>query len=185
MNSLVYSQSRNVSDVNSARYVPSPEARKLMRFGNEQGWEFALLGRAPLPATAIRLKDWLLVPVSEDSSVIPQRALERVQAIYAAGLRPQGFVVAHEAPRRLAAPQSTLPQSSRMSSIATRLRESFRLTDEAHEAISSSLYLLGRVAAMAVLSGLSVLMVSALTLDPILVAVTEDGYWLEIDRWWN
>ncbi len=185
MNSLVHAQSHGFSGVKSVSNAPGPETRKLMQLGKEHGWEFTLLGQAPLPATAIRLKDWLLVPVSEDSSVIPSRALERVQALYAAGLRPQGFVIAHEAPRLLPAPQSTPPQSSVGSSLVTRLRESLRLTDEAREAVSSSLYLLGRVAVMAALSSLSLVAVSALTLDPILVAVTEDGYWIEIDRWWS
>ena len=38
------------------------------------------------------------LPAQLDSTHIPARALERVQAIYAVGLRPQGFVVVHEAP---------------------------------------------------------------------------------------
>ncbi len=29
----------------------------------------------------------------------------------------------------------------------------------------------------------AILMIGALGVDPILVAVTEDGYWIEIDRW--
>jgi hypothetical protein len=29
------------------------------------------------------------------------------------------------------------------------------------------------------------LVVGAAVVDPILVAVTEDGYWIEIDRWWS
>jgi hypothetical protein len=31
----------------------------------------------------------------------------------------------------------------------------------------------------------ALLVVGAVVVDPILVAVTEDGYWVEIDRWWS
>ena len=31
----------------------------------------------------------------------------------------------------------------------------------------------------------AILVVGAAVVDPILVAVTEDGYWIEIDRWWS
>ena len=31
----------------------------------------------------------------------------------------------------------------------------------------------------------ALLVMGAVLLDPILVVVTEDGYWVEIDRWWD
>jgi hypothetical protein len=41
------------------------------------------------------------------------------------------------------------------------------------------------LAAIAVLALPLVMVSGALAFDPILVAVTEDGYWVEIDRWWS
>ena len=44
------------------------------------------------------------------------------------------------------------------------------------------------LAAVAVVAGalfLPAALVAGVAIDQMLIAVTEDGYWIEIDRWWN
>ena len=86
-------------------HLASPQTRQLVAFGQQQGWACNGLGQAPMPEKAARLGKWLIVPAYLDSSPIPDRAMKRIQAIYASGLRPKGFIVVHEAPMLLAAPQ--------------------------------------------------------------------------------
>jgi hypothetical protein len=167
----------------------SPEVRRHLAVGREFGWRFQVLGIAPFPSAPVRVGEWLLVPADQDNSPIPARAYERVQALYRAGLRPRGFVLVHEAPPILPAHASNNPQSGRLWSsefewVRARL----------------SRLLLGVLAAVAILPVLGALLmalavgVAALAagmllfggmalVDPILVAVTEDGCWIEIDRW--
>jgi hypothetical protein len=174
------------------RVLESPQAQALLDLGKCNGWDSFMLGQAPLPNSPVRLGKWLLAPAEADSSHIPARTLARVQAIYSAGLRPKGFVIVHEAPLELSAPKEQATSS------ALRL----------HPLLASALIGLGRgvvavapgvlkaVATTAAVALAAVgaatlvaipltLLVGAAVLDPILVAVTEDGYWVEIDRWVN
>src|SRR3990172_5447036 len=80
-----------------------PETATLIRYGLSHGWALAILGQAPMLEEPVRLKEWLLVPAHKDTGQIPPRALNRVQALFAAGIRPQAFVIVHEAPRALPA----------------------------------------------------------------------------------
>ena len=74
---------------------PSPDAERILRLGKRLSWEPRPLGRASFPERPVFTEGWWLVPVHEDHSAIPERSQERVQAIYRAGLRPRGFVIAH------------------------------------------------------------------------------------------
>jgi hypothetical protein len=168
----------------------SLETQCLLTLGRERGWDFAVLGQAPMPTQPVQLGDWLVVPASQDQSHIPIRAWERLHAIRAAGLQPQGFVLVHET-------RKSLPAS-------TQLRRPFQWSSLT-PALKTVLVVAGIILALPVLamgvafvlaaiaavvtSLLALLIVPAILfagltgLDPILVAVTNDGYWVEIDRW--
>jgi len=92
-----------------------------MELSRTRGWDWPVLGQAPLPSEPVRVGKWLLVPAQDDSSTIPARTLTRIQAIYAAGLRPRGFVLVHEAPLELTAPAGT--QSERLPQLSPALRD--------------------------------------------------------------
>ena len=164
-----------------------PETRQLLTLGRENGWEFSVLGQAPLPREHFRLGDWMVVPAHQDNSVIPQRALERVQAIYAAGLRPKGFVVVHEAPKLLSAPSEKKPESTPIWDELQNLTPTIKWVGGAIGALTVvTLGVGGLVVAImagAALALPTVLVAGAIALDPILIAVTEDNVWIEIDRW--
>ena len=194
MDNAVRSKSLVTSFAGQVATALSPETRDLLHLGRRRHWEFAVLGRAPLPEAPIRLRDWLIVPAVQDSSVIPDRALERVQAIYADGLRPQGFVVVHEAPLLLAAPKPATLHSRQMPALTPQLRSTLKMAVGVLGAAAVALAPLVGAMVVGALAVLGITLVAALAipfvlgvalLDPILVAVTEDGYWVEIDRWWN
>ncbi|MDH3943341.1 MAG: hypothetical protein OEV06_04515, partial [Anaerolineae bacterium] len=75
-----------------------PETQKILDFGRDQGWQVQPLGRAPLPDQPVHLGRWLIIPAEQDTTPVPARSMERIQALFAAGVRPKGFVVVHEAP---------------------------------------------------------------------------------------
>jgi len=164
-----------------------PEARQLMTLGHENGWEFSILGQAPLPREHFRLGDWMIVPAHQDSSVIPARALERVQSIYASGLRPKGFVLVHEAPKLLSAPQEEKPQSAPREAELPNLTPAIKVVGGALGTLAIATLGIGGLVAVlmagAVVALPAFLLAGAIALDPILIAVTEDDIWIEIDRW--
>ncbi len=190
MNTLDTKQRAALSDVRRNESELSVGTKQLMSLGDHHGWDFRLLGKAPLPDKPTRLGDWLLVPAQEDTSPIPARSIERIQAIFAAGIRPQGFVLVHEAPMLL--PPSTTDQRTRQITTAPTFPQQL-LPEGFEDLIRATIPVLTTLATIATsilaVTATSIipatLMVGALLLDPILVAVTEDGHWIEIDRWWN
>lgn len=171
----------------------SPEARRYLALGKEQGWKVGVLGRAPMPDRPVRLGDWLLVPAEQDSSHMPSRAVERARSVFAAGLRPQGFVLAHEAPRLL--PGSTQAHVDRwtLSGLPPDLKSMFSLSSGLLALLAIVVAVIAGLIVMALALGVAAFilalplsLLSGVTLvDPILVAVTEDGYWIELDRWFD
>lgn len=171
---------------------PCAETQALLALMHDLGWGCSVLGQGPLPAQSVRLGDWLVVPVHEDSTQIPARALERVQTIFEAGFRPKGFVLVHEAPEHiLPAPADEEPSSIQGAEVATRIASTLKRVGTVLGPLAIGLALvagLGIAAiAIAVIGAILIIpaamMVGAVALDPILAAVTEDGYWIEIDRW--
>lgn len=191
----ISSQAKTISTSFVERVAPvaSQEARQLVLLGRQKGWDCAVLGRAPFPSEPVRLGDWLIVPAHQDSSQVPARALARVQAIFAAGARPKGFVMVHEAPKLLPAPVDSGPSTLPMSAVPDRLKSALRVASTALGALATvlvattglAILALAALTLAAVLAVPALLAVGAVVVDPILVAVTEDGYWIEIDRWWN
>jgi hypothetical protein len=170
----------------------SLEVRGLMDLSDQHGWDFAVLGQAPLPTEPVRLGDWLLIPAQEDTSSIPERTLARIQAIFAAGLRPKGFVVVHEAPKLLADPSVVEGEAVEISPVPPRVQLALQKAEEMATSAAKCLAVvagaatvaLGAMAAAAALLLPMLLLAAAAGLDPILVAVTEDDVWVEIDRWY-
>lgn len=190
MNTLATKQQASSLDIRQNETDFQLETRQLISLGDHHGWDFRLLGKAPMPNKPMRLGDWLLVPAQEDTSPIPARSIERIQAIFAAGIRPQGFVLVHEAPMLL--PASTTGQRTRQIMTAPTFPQQL-LPEGFEDLIRATIPVLTTLATIATsilaVTATSIipatLMVGALLLDPILVAVTEDGYWIEIDHWWN
>lgn len=143
-----------------------------------------------MPQEHYRQGDWLVVPANIDRSPIPVRAMQRIQAIHASGIEPKGFVLVHEAPKLLAAgetdqqieidrkPIISIPPE-RVESIRTGLKTAGGILGTA--AVATGTLALGALAIVALLP--LALIAGVVLLDPILIAVTDDDTWVEIDRW--
>lgn len=90
------------------------QAHQFLALGDHMGWQTQVIGQAPMLKEAVRLQDWMLVPAHEDTTPLPTRTMRRIRTIYSQGLRPQGFVVVHEAPMQLMAPKPVIVEKSPM-----------------------------------------------------------------------
>jgi hypothetical protein len=162
--------------------------KELLEFCRSEGWDAKILGNAPLPEHPYRLGTWLIIPSHLDTNPMPERAMERIQTLFENGHRPKGFFIIHEAPKELA-PTIQKPEIPKTDKISPEFKAKLR------SALSVSGKALGGVAVLAgsltlgliaILVALPVIVLgAAIVIDPILVAVTEDNTWVEIDRWWN
>lgn len=173
--------------------LASPETESILALGRENSWNFTVLGQAPMPVEPTRLGNWLISPAHLDSSPLPESTSARVQAIFTAGLRPKGFVMVHEAPLLLGSGKKTDPKQLRLPLLPQGMRTALKVAGyglggiAAMLALFSGLLVVGFLAAViAVIVLLPASMLAGVAvLDPILVAVTADDYWIEIDRWEN
>jgi hypothetical protein len=155
------------------------QERELMGLGAYRHWSFEVVGVAPVPEAPVFHRDWWLVPLAQDHSPIPAFALERVQAIYEAGIRPKAFVVAHEARALLPAP-ANMPRISPLEFWGRQLAE--------HSA--TAVRVLGAVLSVVIPAAVAILgtavlvgLETAIAIDPCLIAVTEDGVWIRVASW--
>jgi hypothetical protein len=157
--------------------LANQDAGQLLLVGREHGWRFRLLGQAPMIHTHLHVGEWLLIPAEQDTSAVPETTLERISTIYQAGIRPKGFVVVHEAPKLLAAPKVTAFVEDLETGDTDGSSKVTKMLTEMATSVAKATAAIGVALPLALVAGL-------VLLDPILVAVTEDDYWIEIDRWW-
>ena len=155
------------------------ETTQILTLGSQKGWRFTLLGHAQLPEEPVHLENWMIVPATQDSSEIQPHTYEKIRAIYAEGIKPQGFVVVHEAPRYFSAPKSTSKHNP-APSFSTK-KQAPQPGVQVMDVLTSVMTMTAMATTM--LFALGALVMSAALIDPILVAVMEDGSWVEIDRW--
>jgi len=168
-----------LTDKKAVEYVLGHQTKQLLALGQENRWPIQVLGKAPMLKQPIRIQDWLLVPSTMDSTSLPDQAIQRIKALYEAGIRPQGFVMVHEAPLQLKAPTS--PEKPK---VDKQLLKKIGGAAIGLAAITGSLV---AAVGVAIVGGLLILpaglLAAAVIIDPILVAVMPDDSWVEIDRW--
>jgi len=149
-------------------------AQLLIDFGKYRGWEFVFLGKEPVPEKPVRKGDWVAVPPEMDNTPYPNNVYEKMLAIQAANLEPKLFLLVHydpEKPREMeVAPPKVLP--------ATQSEPKDSKLGLGSLFVAAGAFAVG----IKVLFGL--LAAAMFLVDPILVAITEDDEWVEIDRWY-
>ena len=145
----------------------SSQVQGFLALGHFMGWQMQVIGQAPMLEEPLRLQDWLLVPAHQDTTPLPARTIRRIRILYSQGLRPQGFVVVHEAPMQLGAPAPAVKETRPME----------------WEQVGNIAATIAKGLGMLMLGGLLLPLGLLVVLDPILIAVTQDDYWIEIDRW--
>jgi len=168
-----------LTDKKAVEYVLGHQTKQLLALGQENRWPIQVLGKAPMLKQPIRIQDWLLVPSTMDSTSLPDQAIQRIKALYEAGIRPQGFVMVHEAPLQLPS-----PTPMEKPKVDKQLLKKIGGAAIGLAAITGSLV---AAVGVAIVGGLLILpaglLAAAVIIDPILVAVMPDDSWVEIDRW--
>ena len=163
------------------------KATNLVAFGRSVGWAFPVLGHAPIPTIPIYINNWLIVPAHLDNTPLPYRAQDRMNTILSAGFRPKDWLIIHEAPPLLTAPKTVQKQQSTMDWITPQTKKKSKKILKTTGSALGAVALATGTAAIAVAAVALIipafLIAGALVVDPILVAVSEDGFWVEIDRW--
>jgi len=147
------------------------------------------IGRSSAPIVPQLVGDWWLQPLTPQT-YLPPRAQDRLDQVLEAGIKPKAIVVFHELPRQ--PKPSTLTkfghQLGRFASVeipAAALRAGNLAREHGPGMLRAA-----SIGAGVVLTGVAYLALATITAaltitDPCLVIVTQDGYWLEVDRWYS
>lgn len=173
----------------------SNEAKEVLTMAREKHWGVRIIGEGDMLTSHVHEDDWLYIPLEQDHSIIPKRALDRLRAIKAAGIRTQGAIVAHEAPRLLAPPK----QDSKIAGIDKKKIKRALLTGTVLAVagggvmvafvtivVSIVAVLFAAMAAVGVLMGFAFMLVSVgCLIDPCLIVCLDDEYGtrIELMRW--
>ena len=142
------------------KIVPSKQACEAIAVGFQNHWRFRIVNENSFK------RDWVIETLPE----APQNAQERIQTLKGAGIGITGFVVAHEAPRLLVAPQA-VPSVDHPSKPVTA------------SDTSNVILPIGEI--LLFVLGMFFQMMPLLLLDPALIAVLDDGTWLEVMTWYQ
>jgi hypothetical protein len=193
----------------------SREANELMVLGRDRFWRPEYMGLAPVPYQSVRMGDWLVGRSIHDTSPVPERAQLRIRDVYAAGIRPKDWLIAHEICHQLKAPEPTEPirahgirerivgerdfsevKDQLRVAMHTATRTAWKTADKvapvAWEVTKAAAKVTAGVvviSAVGLATVLSVALMAAASIDPLLIAVIDSGgdpagdHWILIDQW--
>jgi hypothetical protein len=174
---------QSVPNQRSRAVTASRQTREILQVARTHYWAPRVLGVAPVPVAPVFHDNCWLVPLADDHSVIPSRALRRVQTIYEAGIRPKAFIVAHEAPPHLlaakAAPKET-PVGHRAEARPSEWAAIGGMVARVVGGVGLALLAVSLAGPALMLFGLIGM---AALIDPALICVTEDDVWIVVDAW--
>lgn len=142
----------------------SSDARKAILIGRQNHWRFKVIGNGDLPQEHTYKDEWWFEPVS-----VPAVAQDRLNALQASGLSFRGFLIAHEAPKRLTSPKPISKPNVKV----TNSPDIVPTITTIAEFFATSFVLVFS------------LFFQAILLDPALIVVLEDGTWLEVMTWYE
>ena len=163
----------------------SPMLRKAVSVGRDNHWRFRPVATAEMLEAPLYIDDgflgvpWWFVPQDQDTSLVPNTAQVRVEALREAGVNVVGTIVAHEAPKLLAAPPKPKKEID---------WDKMREYGDQSVKIATALAIAAVAAASIAAIALGYLIVMAAMVDPCLIAVveTEEGcVWLEVASWYS
>jgi hypothetical protein len=168
----------------------SRQTNDLLELSRERGFGFRVLGQAPLIKEELYTGDWWIRPIEKETYPIPDHAINKAMAVYQAGINPKGWLIAHEVPKMLVSGRTENPMPWwRRWLLGLTARPLLLIGAGVGVALVAPFVFglllqvaAGIVAALALPLALLGLAGAALA-DPVLIAVTEDDYWVEVDRW--
>ena len=175
----MYDNKYQLNNKMPAELILGAQTKQLLTIGEQNKWDCQIIGQAPMLTKTVRVRDYLLVPAQFDSTPLPDHAMERVRCLFEAGIRPQGFVLVHEAPLQLKAPkpvEKSKVKKDNLGKIGGAALGLGVLTGSLVAAVG--VVILGSLLILP-----AGLLAAAVIIDPILIAVMPDDSWVEIDRW--
>ena len=190
---------RTTSHPITSRPSPAPGSRHLAtieQVSRALDFPIRIVGHSQAPIVPQRVGAWWL-ELYQPGTALPSRARQRLEAVLAAGVQPKAIVVFHEIPTADPVAQRPLSVTGQKAIALARWAQQEAPVALSRGATVARRYapVVGRAAGKIALITAQVLGVAALTtlviagqilsavVDPCLVVVTEDGDWVEIDRW--
>jgi hypothetical protein len=189
--------------MNERALVPQSSERALVThpadIERRLGFPLRLIGQSNAPIVPQQVGPWWMEPLMP-ATPLPKRAAARLQALRAAGVPLRAVVVFHELPT---AGHSVPPAPHWSTQAAGRARQhGASMADALRSAVAAGQ---ARQQGASVLAGVQQALFASRALanrlarsvgtviddvtdalrDPCLVAVTADGQWLEVDRWYS
>ena len=152
-------------------YVSTDE---LIEFGKSKGWKFSILGKAPVPNNPVDRGDWIFMPFDMDNAIIPWNAKGKQMDILDAGLQPRAFVIAHEVKNK--PPIIEDEQNEEMKPFHEKTEV---IAKPKSDSLGKSKNWFNSILPM-----LPIFLIAMIFVDPILIAITDDYTWVELERWY-
>lgn len=174
-----------------------PQAETVLKVGDDYRWEFRLMGKGPALSDTWIIPGWQIVAVDTNNPTsYPASTLEKVQAVNKAGVLPKKWLIANEYLHLLSGSATARSpwQRWRRQLIEATTTPSKTVVQVIYGAVLVallSLIFLPILFSLLVVALLVVALVigavvvgGAADFDhPVLVAVTDDNFWVEVDRW--
>lgn len=184
-----------VQSIEPISHQNSPVPTRQILASTTLGFRPRVVAHSHAPVVPQRVGNWWLEPLRSDMP-LPSRARTRLEALMAAGVKPKAIVVFHEIPPTTTSQSHTGRLTAQFQRFANQ--ELPVVVDRVTAAAKRHGPTVGRFAlgvgavtvAGAALAGASALLLAgsvaaAAIADPCLVVVTEDGDWIEVDRWYD
>jgi hypothetical protein len=156
---------------NSFQIVHSRYATEALTVAQRNGMTMRVVGQGDVPLEPFYLDEWWYSLVSAEST-IPAEGVRRIEALVKGGVPIESLMIRHEAPRLLTAPN----EEKRAAKVKSA-------TDVSFDPLPLLQVILGVLGAIVAVFGY--IFITAIHLDPALVAVLPDGTWLEVVTWYD
>ena len=156
--------------------IVSQSVMEVMTLSRENHWHVKVVDGTGMIDSPEYWDGWVCEPTNLSDSTIPAAALGRVNQILIKNIPIKGFILAHEAPPMLPAPQVKPKPLIRW--------EEIPWDDIATGMVTALGYGVMAVGAVAVSALVLPLIAVGVLLDPALIVVLDDGTRVEVASWW-
>lgn len=151
--------------------VHSRYATEALSVARSKGMTMRVVGQGDVPPEPFYLDEWWYSRLSAEST-IPAEGMRRIEALLRGGVPIECLMIRHEAPRLLTAPK----EEKRVKKEKPDANPSFN----PFPVLEAILAVLGAIFAV-----FGYIFITAIQLDPAIIAVLPDGTWLEVVTWYE
>ena len=155
----------------SFQIVHSRYATEALTVARNNGMTMRVVGQGDVPLEPFYLDEWWYSLLSAEST-IPAEGVRRIEALVKGGVPIECLMIRHEAPRLLAAPKEE-----------KRAPKVKAATDVSFDPLPLLQVILGVLGAIVAVFGFA--FITAIQLDPAVIAVLPDQTWIEVMTWYE